>query len=138
MNEIASILKAHNLKVTPQRLAIYNILLHTKEHPSAETIYNLLAPNHPNISLATVYKTLDTFKTNNLAQEINIGEGIFRYDANTYDHIHAFCDSCNRVLDIDETIAPEIADKLCNDSGFKVKSTKVYLFGTCKDCQNSK
>jgi Fur family peroxide stress response transcriptional regulator len=135
MNELASILKTHNLKVTPQRLAIYSILLNTKEHPSAEAIYQSLSHDHPNISLATVYKTLDTFKINNLVQELNVGEGNFRYDANILDHTHAFCNSCRKVIDIDESISPEITKQLCNDSGFKVTSSKVYLFGTCKDCQ---
>lgn len=136
MNELATILKAHNLKVTPQRVAIYNILLHTKEHPSAETIYTSLTENYPNISLATVYKTLDTFKTNNLVQELNIGEGLFRYDAHTVDHTHAFCQTCRKVIDIDESISPDIVNQLCSTSGFKVNKSKFYLFGICNDCQH--
>ena len=135
MNAIASILKAHNLKVTPQRIAIYNILLNTKEHPSAEMIYNSLSAEHPNISLATVYKTLDTFKANNLVQELNVGEGNFRYDAHTADHTHAFCLSCHKVIDIDEALDPDIIHQLSKNSGFKVSSSKIYLFGICKECQ---
>ena len=40
MLELTTILKEHNLKVTPQRLSIFRMLRQTKTHPSAETIYN--------------------------------------------------------------------------------------------------
>ena len=62
MKEIAQILREKGLKVTPQRIAVYNMLCNTKEHPDAETIYKTLEPTNPTMSLATVYKTLDFFK----------------------------------------------------------------------------
>lgn len=63
MEHLAAMLKSKQLKVTPpQRLAIFNILYNTVEHPSAETLYKALQPTHPTMSLATVYKTLDTLK----------------------------------------------------------------------------
>ena len=75
MKEIAQILREKGLKVTPQRIAVYNMLCNTKEHPDAETIYKTLEPTNPTMSLATVYKTLDFFKQLGLVQELNVGEG---------------------------------------------------------------
>ena len=42
MKELAQQLKEKNLKVTPQRLAIFQMLSNNVEHPSAETIYKAL------------------------------------------------------------------------------------------------
>ena len=42
MKTLAKKLKEKNLKVTPQRLAIYNMLSNTTKHPTAETIYDTL------------------------------------------------------------------------------------------------
>ena len=81
MRQTAEILKEKGLKVTPQRIAIYNMLKNTKEHPSAEGIYKALEQDNPTMSLATVYKTLDSFESVQLVQQLNVGEGYARYDA---------------------------------------------------------
>ena len=56
--ELTSRLREAGFKVTPQRLAVYNMLSHTKAHPNADTIYKELQPLYPTMSLATVYKAL--------------------------------------------------------------------------------
>ena len=57
--EVTALLRERGFKVTPQRLAVYNALAHTTEHPSAETLYQELLPDYPTMSLATVYKSLN-------------------------------------------------------------------------------
>ena len=54
MENISLIFKEKKLKLTPQRLAVYQYLKSTNEHPSAETIYNALQATYPTMSLATV------------------------------------------------------------------------------------
>ena len=54
MENISLIFKEKKLKLTPQRLAVYQYLKSTTEHPSAETIYNGLQATYPTMSLATV------------------------------------------------------------------------------------
>ena len=80
MENISLIFKEKKLKLTPQRLAVYQYLKSTTEHPSAETIYNGLQATYPTMSLETVYKSLKTLVDVNLVQELNLGEGNFRYD----------------------------------------------------------
>lgn len=41
-----------------QRELIYNCLLETKEHPTAEMVYQWLLPDNPNLSRGTVYRNL--------------------------------------------------------------------------------
>ena len=59
---ITELLRNNGYKVTPQRLAIYEALCATKEHPKAETLFVKLQPSYPTMSLATVYKTIDILK----------------------------------------------------------------------------
>lgn len=89
MKNLVEVLKSHNLKATPQRIAIYDMLCSTVEHPTADTIYKALSSNYPSMSLATVYKTLDALSNANLIQILNVGEDSFRYDANVKSHPHA-------------------------------------------------
>ena len=53
-------LQEKGLKVTPQRVAIYEAIVKLKNHPTAENVIEYIKANHPNISVGTVYKVLDS------------------------------------------------------------------------------
>lgn len=135
MENIASIFKEKKLKLTPQRLAVYQYLISTKEHPSAESIYKALQPNYPTMSLATVYKALKTLVDVNLVQEINVGEGNFRYDGTVNDHAHIQCLKCGRVDDLEVGLFPNLNSVAEENSNYKIKWNKLFFYGECKDCQ---
>jgi Fur family peroxide stress response transcriptional regulator len=137
MRNLSEKLKSKNLKVTPQRLAIYHDLYNTTRHPSAENIYMALEQDYPTMSLATVYKTLDALKKADLIQELNVGEDSFRYDANTDFHAHMFCRSCKNVFDIfDIESLDNVRAEIAIKSGFEVEREQIYFFGTCGDCKS--
>lgn len=135
MKETAQILREKGLKVTPQRIAVYNMLLSTKEHPNAETIYKTLEPTNPTMSLATVYKTLDFFKQLGLVQELNVGEGSARYDALVKCHPHTVCTECGKVQDLFMEELTEIHKKLAEQLDFQVECEQLILYGICAACR---
>lgn len=135
MKETAQLLREKGLKVTPQRIAVYNMLLGTTEHPDAETIYKALEPSNPTMSLATVYKTLDFFKHLGLVQELNVGEGRSRYDATVQCHPHTVCRVCGRVDDLHLEALTEVAKKLVPDLDFEVECEQLILYGKCSECR---
>ncbi|KUJ90415.1 MAG: Fur family transcriptional regulator, peroxide stress response regulator [Thermoanaerobacter sp.] len=136
MEEAAALLKQKGLKVTPQRLAILNLLRNSKEHPTAETIYKKLASDFPTMSLATVYKTLEVLKNMGLIQELNVGEGSFRYDANTNSHPHVVCISCGKVEDLDESLLKDVLEEVSQHTDYKLVEQKLYFYGYCPACQH--
>lgn len=136
MNIITDIFKEKKLKLTPQRIAVYKYLQSTKKHPSAETIYKALQNDYPTMSLATVYKALKTLVSVGLIQEINVGEGNFRYDGNPAPHPHIQCLSCGRVDDIENVDFSELNVKAQKFTDYKITSSKIYFYGFCKDCKS--
>lgn len=134
MNNITSIFKEKHLKLTPQRIAVYKYLKSTKEHPSAEAIYNALQEDYPTMSLATVYKALKTLSEVGLIQELNVGEGNFRYDGSTHAHSHIKCSVCNRVDDVEGTVLGDLHAKAEEQTKYKILSSQVYFYGICEDC----
>ena len=58
--EYRLILKERGLKVTPQRLAVYEAVDLLHDHPTAEEVSQFIRKKHPDIATGTVYKTLDT------------------------------------------------------------------------------
>lgn len=134
-DELAQVLRQNSCKVTPQRLAIYDMLAHTKEHPTAEMIYKTLRPMYPAISLATVYKSVDVLHKINVIQMLNVGEDSYRYDANIDEHPHVQCTVCGRVVDVAPVKAEEVRQKVENETGFLVESEQLYFYGVCPRCQ---
>lgn len=138
VNSIAEIFKEKKLKLTPQRIAVYKYLKSTTEHPSAETIYKALQEDYPTMSLATVYKSLKTLVEVNLVQELNVGEGNFRYDGNVLSHPHIQCLSCGKVDDILNLSFEDLNKKVTPYTDYEVVSNQVYFYGICKECKSKK
>ena len=134
MHRVSQTFKSKGLKLTPQRIAVYEYLLGTKGHPSAEIIYLALIEKFPTMSLATVYKSLKTLCKVELVQELNLGEGNFRYDAIIEDHAHFQCNRCNVVLDLMNVPTEKVMDAVSKNQTFHIESSKLYFFGTCMEC----
>jgi Fur family peroxide stress response transcriptional regulator len=60
--EMISRLKERGFRLTPQRLAVVEILSVSSGHPSVERIYEEVKRRFPTTSLATVYKTVSVLK----------------------------------------------------------------------------
>lgn len=138
MDTLSNIFREKKLKLTPQRIAVYKYLQSTVEHPSAETIYKALHPQYPTMSLATVYKALKTLVEVNLVQEINVGEGNFRYDGNVCPHPHIQCLGCGRVDDIEGVCFSGLNEKVKEYTNYEVLTNQVYFYGLCTSCKDNK
>lgn len=132
---ITAILRERGFKVTPQRLAIYQVLATTKAHPSAEMIFQQLQPIHPTMSLATVYKTIEMLTEVGLVQVLNVGEDSFRYDANTESHPHIICRRCGRVDDLEKVDCRDFIDAVRHRTRYHITGQQFYFYGYCPACQ---
>ena len=128
-------LKERGLRVTHQRLAIYEYLITSEEHPSAEEIYESLSPKIPSMSPATVYKTLDVFVDMGLALKLGFGDDVNRYEGNPDPHINLVCVRCKRFVDRDEDTLATIAAAVQAESGYMLILQRHELYGICPACQ---
>ena len=123
------------LKITPQRLSIFNLLKDNFDHPSAEDIYHKALEIHPTISFTTVYKTLQTLRDLGEILEINIDPERAHYDPITRDHYHTFCTRCREIEDLmSESDAVQRLSDNNIAGGFDVQSVQVHLVGVCSGC----
>jgi Fur family peroxide stress response transcriptional regulator len=127
--------RQNNLKLTPQRSAVYAELVKSEDHPSADTIFRRLRNLFPGISLDTVSRTLLTFHKIGLANIVE-GSGVpKRFDANIEQHHHFRCLHCNLIIDIydesfDAIAVPEEIHRQC-----MVTNKAVHLEGLCGACR---
>lgn len=137
MDTITSIFREKKLKLTPQRIAVYKYLQSTKDHPSAETIYKALQPAYPTMSLATVYKALKTLVEVDLIQELNVGEGNFRYDGNVNMHPHVQCMCCGKVTDVFGVNFGNLNQTVAEQTEYEIITNKLYFYGVCPECKKT-
>ena len=128
--------RMHHLKVTPQRVGVYQALMEIDGHPTAEDIFNVIRDEFPNISFDTVYRTLMTFSEIGII-EIVEGQGApKRFDVNPGDHHHHFyCIGCGRIMDFhsDEMDAVKIPAQI--ESRFRVLNKRMIVKGYCDQCK---
>ena len=123
------------LRHSHQRDMIYNYMLETKEHPSAEMIYEDLKKIEPNLSLGTVYRNLKLLEELGMVRKVTNVNNVERYDAMTYDHIHFVCDECGSVFDLPNFDNEVIKEKLSNEVGGEINWVNIILGGKCKHCR---
>ncbi len=129
-------LKEKGLKVTPQRVAIYEAVVELKNHPTAENIIEYISKIHPNISVGTVYKILDTLVEHHLLNKVKNEKDVMRYDAVMKKHHHLYCEETDKIADFDD---PEL-DHIISDyftkkkiKGFKIKDISLQITGEFKN-----
>ena len=124
------------LRHSHQRDMIYNYLLSSKEHPSAEMIYDELKKIEPNLSLGTVYRNLKLLEELGMVVKVTNVNNVERYDAITSDHIHFVCDKCGAVLDLPSFDQNIIKERFANNEFGNIEWVNVILGGTCQKCKN--
>jgi Fur family peroxide stress response transcriptional regulator len=125
-------LQEKGLKVTPQRLAIYDAIVQLKNHPTAENIIEYIKSNHPNISVGTVYKVLDSLTENNLLKKVKTERDIMRYDAVLSNHHHLYCAETDRIEDYEDENLNELISTYFSKNkikNFKIQDIKLQLTG---------
>ncbi len=124
--------RQEGLKITPQRVAVYEILLNSYNHPTVEEIYEEVKKRYPFVSLATVYRTVETLEQMGLAKKVCYWGSSARYDANTDEHHHLICVKCGAIRDIymeeDLSIPREL-------EGFRTEGYSVNIYGLCPECR---
>ena len=132
LQNIKVTLANHGIKVTQQRIVIYQVLRDTNVHPTSEVIFKKIRKKNPSISLGTVYKTLETFVKKGLINRVNTSESHMRYDSRLDDHNHIYCTKTHDILDFtDDKLNKIISNFLDTKSigNFNLKSFKLHLIG---------
>ncbi|MFH2057475.1 MAG: transcriptional repressor [Pseudomonadota bacterium] len=132
-------LRHNGHKITPQRLAIVNIIAESKRHPSVEDIHAQIKIDFPTMSLATVYRNIVLIKSLGEILELGFPDGSNRYDGNKpYPHPHIICIKCKQIVDPDLDSLDELKNEVAQETGFKILNHRLDFFGICSNCMAKK
>jgi len=134
MEQFYSACKKHNLKITPQREAIYKVLITDRTHPTADAIWNKVKKYCPNISLDTVNRTLIKFAELGMIDTVTCSGKGKKYDPNSKAHHHLKCIKCGEITDFYNDTYDSLSIPGDVIKKFTVLKKKVELTGVCSKC----
>lgn len=121
-------------RYSKQRELIYEALVASKEHPSAEMLYHALKAGFPSLSLGTVYRNLNLLVEEGRA--VRIPSAINRFDGAIHEHPHFYCKTCEGLFDLtlaqdEDLITPVEAQ------GYRVQRHDLIFQGLCPVCRQA-
>ena len=125
---------AQELRMTTARKEIYEVLMASKDHPTATDVFLRVKPRVPGISLATVYNNLEALTQSGRIKQVNLERAPSRFCANQHDHVHFHCDACGCVMDADVKQEIQPLDHWHLPAGAKANRLDVTIRGLCPTC----
>ena len=124
-----------DLRLTPQRRAVLDVLADADDHPTAAEVLDRVRQRVPGVGPATVYRTLSRLVEGGQVLELHMGQGApTRYDCNIHQHDHLICDDCGRVLDVQLPVTARRLRDAAASHGFALRSYDVRIHGRCDSC----
>jgi Fur family transcriptional regulator, peroxide stress response regulator len=128
-------LRQRGLKITPQRVAIIEVLIEQRDsHPGARLVYKEAKKKNKSVSLSTTYATLNELSRHGIIKTLQFDKMENRYEGNLEEHINLICEKCKKILDykIPITIDPR---RVVRKTGFSITNTRLEYYGLCRECR---
>ena len=129
-------LSERSLRLTNQRIAIFERAFDTHKHFTAEMLYAWLREEDGKVSRATVYRTLGLLVEGGFLESLDIGQGELRYEhvLGHRHHDHMVCLDCGKIEEFADARIEALQEEACQDKGFTMVSHNLRLFGYCRAC----
>lgn len=136
LNDLPRALKKLNLKSTPKRLAILEILMKESVYLSPEEIWKRLKKRFKRVGLPTVYRNLEELAEGNIISKVSHpNRQLYYYLCNNRaPHHHFICFSCRKVEDINFCRLKELEEEVEEKIKGKIFSHILQVNGLCKKC----
>ncbi len=129
-------LRTKGFKLTPQRELIFRAFFELGEHITVDELYEKVRARDRSIGYSTVWRNLKLICRVGLAEEVNIGDGVTRYDRVTKKpHGHMYCQDCKKFIEFDAEKVVGILAQMAHESGFKAEDFRLEIQGYCEDCR---
>ncbi|ADN51618.1 Fur family transcriptional regulator [Vulcanisaeta distributa] len=128
INEIIELLRSKGLKVTPQRVAILQLLMNGG-HFTMDQVLNELRKIEPNISISTVYNTLNTLVRLGILRSFE-ADGKTWYEMRKDPHINVICEDTGQIMDVDIDVSA--IEREVSKLGIEIKDLNVIIRGNCR------
>ncbi len=127
--EIITLLSSMNVKITPQRIAVYEIISQL-DHPYADEILQELKKAYPTIAKGTVYSILDFYCQHEIISKVRTSNGKMRYDPVSTNHHHIIENGSDKIADFTDDKLNDILQNYFNENplpGYDIEEIKLQI-----------
>lgn len=130
-----SLLRAHGLHVTAQRLAVLRAVAR-HPHGSADSIANEVRAEIGAISRQAVYDALAMLTEKGILRRIQPAGSPALFDPRVGDsHHHLVCRACGAVADVEGPVGSAPCLSAPADCGYEIHEAEIIYWGACPDCR---
>ncbi len=128
-------LASKGLRVTNQRLAIFDAAFEQPEHFTAEELLDRARQLDDSVSRATVYRTLPILTESGLIREVDVGRDFKYYMANA--RVRTFqaqliCLDCDKIFEVDAPFMEWYGKTVCDKRNMEPESQRLQVTARCR------
>lgn len=126
------------LRTTEQRRLIVSTFFDSTEHLTIDELLEKVRETDPRVGYATVYRTMKMLSEGGIANELQFGDGVTRYELADEEahHDHLICVECGHITEFEEPLIEELQERIAARYDFEVTHHKHELYGRCRDPKN--
>ena len=125
------------MKITKQGQQIYDLILRSDGHMTAEEILIELKQQNLKIGIATIYRNLNSLYASGYINRVRHPELGYIYDKNKSEHYHFYDKKTKKIYDIDIEYQEELDRIVEKITGGKVESHSIIFEGILNDKKNN-
>ncbi|MDR0536401.1 MAG: transcriptional repressor [Puniceicoccales bacterium] len=130
-------LEKKRLRVTGQRMAIFDAAAGRRQHFTAEDLLGDARAIDPSVSRATVYRSLPILVESGLVREVDIGRD-FKYYASTgcqaAFQAQIACPDCEKIVEVDAPFMEWYGKTMAGRHEMELVSQRLQIIARCKEC----
>ena len=127
------------LRVTGQRLAIFEAAFAQKEHFTAEELLDLARAIDDSVSRATVYRTLPIMIESALLREVDIGKNLKYYFPNADNNsqvAQVICMDCDKIFEISAPFMEWYGNSVSTKLGLTPVTQRLQVSAHCNNLRD--
>lgn len=133
--QIASRFRERGFRLTPQRMAILNVLREASGHLLPMEIFEKVRASLPGITEPTLYRTLDFFVETGFVYVIHIRGRRLEYELAQDKHQHLVCSVCGLREKLNHEQMQPVYSQLEQITGYKLTENQITFTGICPNCR---
>ncbi|MEC4677046.1 MAG: Fur family transcriptional regulator [Nitrospirota bacterium] len=129
-------LSGRGLKLTNQRVAVFNEIFAFHGHFEPERLYLKIKDSGTRASRASVYRTLNLLVESGLVEKITRTEkgNVYEHTYGHRHHDHMVCEVCDEIIEFYSEKIENLQDEICRKNNFRGVSHTLEIRGYCEKC----
>jgi Fur family transcriptional regulator, ferric uptake regulator len=135
---IVSAFEAAGYRLTGPRRALASLIADRSGHFTAEDLLGESRRRRLGVTRATIFRSLDVLADLGVVERLDLPSGDHAFVAcEPAHHHHVVCSSCGRTTGVADNGIERIAEAIGRQTGYRVDTHRLELFGLCPACRKA-